>query len=340
MRPRLLILDEPTAPLGPRESRLLFAAIARLKAAGVAILYVSHRFAEVLNLCDAVTVLRNGRHVITTAIHDWTEARLTEAMIGTAAELYRRNVRPRGRVMLELRDVSLGEKLRGISLDLHRGEIVGVTGLLGAGQNELGRVIGGDIVPDAGEIRVGGSPRRFAAPSDAVAAGICLLTEERKLEGILPNRTLRENIGIGSLRRLAGTAGLVRAAREGAATAAAAKALGIVAASSETPIRSLSGGNQQKALVARWHLADMEVFVLIEPTRGVDVGARADIYRRLDELAQAGKAVLFVSSDIAEVLTLADRILVVRSGGIAAETGAGDLGEEALNLLVQGAAAA
>ncbi|MBN8998373.1 MAG: sugar ABC transporter ATP-binding protein, partial [Rhizobiales bacterium] len=162
---------------------------------------------------------------------------------------------------------------------------------------------------------------RPRGPADAVAAGICLLTEERKTEGILPNRSLRENLAVASL-----------SARRGP--------LGVVAASIEVPIRTLSGGNQQKALLARWQLADMELFVLIEPTRGVDVGARAEIYRRLDALARAGKAIIVVSSDLAEVLAIADRILVVRDGRIAAEAEPDGLGEEALNLLVQGAEAA
>ncbi len=338
--PRVLILDEPTAPLGARESQLLFDAIARLKAQGVAILYVSHRFAEVLALCDVVTVLRNGRQIVTTTVAGWTEARLTEAMIGSAAQLYERAPRPRGAAAFELRDIAWGQRLRGVGLTLHSGEIVAVTGLLGAGQNELGRIVGGDLVPAAGTLLVGGRPRRFAAPSDAVAAGICMLTEERKQEGIMPNLSVRENIGIGSLRALGGPLGIVSPAREAARTDAAAQTFGVVAASLALPIRSLSGGNQQKALVARWHLADMDVFVLIEPTRGVDVGARADIYRRLDALARAGKAILVISSDIAEVLTLADRILVVRDGRIAAEIGAGEESEEGLNLLAQGAAAA
>ena len=230
--------------------------------------------------------------------------------------------------------------MRGVSLSLRRGEIVALTGLLGAGQNEIGRLLGGDLAADGGTVVRSGRPVSFAGPHAAVGAGVCLLTEERKTEGILPNLPLRDNIAVASLARRRGPLGLVRQAAETVAAGEAAAAFGVVSASLEAAMRTLSGGNQQKAMLARWDLADAEIFVLIEPTRGVDVGARADIYRRLDGLARAGKAILVVSSDLVEVLALADRILVVRDGRIAAQTGAENLDEEALNLIIQGAAAA
>ncbi|MBB3930129.1 ABC-type sugar transport system ATPase subunit [Kaistia hirudinis] len=338
--PRILILDEPTAPLGSAESELLFAAIARMKAEGVAILYVSHRFAEVLALCDVATVLRNGRRIVTTPLAGWTESRLTDAMIGARSERFERRPRPAGEEALTLSGVTWRHRLSGIDLVARRGEILGITGLLGAGQNELGRLIGGDIVADSGTLNVRGRVQRFGSPADAVQAGVCLLTEERKAEGILPNLSLRENIAIASLKDRRGPFGTVRSGPERTEAKREAEAFGVVAASVETPIRSLSGGNQQKALVARWHLADMEVFVLIEPTRGVDVGARADIYRRLDEMARDGKAIIVISSDLVEVLAVCDRILVMRAGRIAAETTPEAAGEDALNLLVQGVEAA
>ena len=228
--------------------------------------------------------------------------------------------------------------MRDASFAAHRGEILALTGLLGGGQNEIARLIGGDLSADAGTIEVSGERRSFASPHDAVAAGICLLTEDRKHEAILPNLPVRENIAVASLGARAGFGGVIRQADEKSATARAAENFGVVASSPEAPIRTLSGGNQQKALLARWHLADADIFVLIEPTRGVDVGARADIYRRLDALAKAGKAIIVVSSDLAEVLAIADRILVVRDGRISAETTPQQVDEERLSLLVQGAA--
>ena len=340
LRPKLLILDEPTAPLGQYESQLLFSAIAKLKQQNVAILYVSHRFAEVLALCDTATVLRNGRHVVTTSLAGWSEARLTEAVLGAVSASYQSGRRQAGETALAVTGLRWRNRVRDISFSVRRGEIVGLTGLLGAGQNEIARLIGGDLVADASEITIGGWKISARTPRDAVRAGICLLTEERKVEGILPNLSLRENIALASLDRRRGRLGIVQAKMEARATGDAARDFGVVGASAETPMRALSGGNQQKALLARWALADSDVFVFVEPTRGVDVGARADIYRRLDALAQAGKAIVVVSSDLAEVLALVHRILVIRDGGIAAETTPQQTDEEQLNLLVQGAKAA
>jgi ABC-type sugar transport system ATPase subunit len=338
--PRLLILDEPTAPLGQRESQLLFQAIAELRKQDVAILYVSHRFAEVLALCDLATVLRNGRHVVTTSLAGWSESRLTEAMLGTASESYRAQVHEPGEVLLSVSGLRWGTRVRDVDLTVRRGEIVGLTGLLGAGQNEIARLIGGDLIPDAGRLAVGGKTINARLPHDAVGAGICLLTEERKTEGILPNLSVAQNIAVASLSSRRGPLGTVRGHAESEATAAAAHDFGVIAASLDVPIRTLSGGNQQKALLARWGMADSDVFVLVEPTRGVDVGARADMYRRLDKLARSGKAILVVSSDLVEVLTLAQRILIVRDGRIVAETAPAATNEEQLNLMIQGAAAA
>jgi ABC-type sugar transport system ATPase subunit len=338
--PKILILDEPTAPLGQRESEQLFTAIRRLRKQGVALLYVSHRFAEVLELCDVATVLRNGRKIVTTSLAGWSEARLTDAMIGAQTERYVALARTTAQTALAADNLRLGHRVRGVSLDVRRGEIVALTGLLGAGQNEIARILGGDLRADSGTLQKDGKPIALRNPSDAVAAKIALLTDERKHEGILPNLPLRENIAVASLGDRRGPAGVVDAATERREVQRVVSDFGVVAASIEVPIRTLSGGNQQKALIARWDLADADVFVLIEPTRGVDVGARADIYRRLDTLARSGKAVIVVSSDVPEVLTLADRILVVRDGVIAAETMPAAVDEERLNLMIQGAAAA
>ncbi|MCB1487180.1 MAG: sugar ABC transporter ATP-binding protein [Bauldia sp.] len=338
--PKILILDEPTAPLGQKECDQLFAAIDRLKAQGVAIIYVSHRFAEVLSLCDTATVLRNGRLVVTTSLDGWSERRLTDTMIGARSEIYEGTDRTAGEPLLSVSGLAWGARVRGVDLTLRRGEIVSLTGLLGAGQNEIARMIGADLIPTAGRIAVAGKTISPRSPREAVAAGICLLTDERKQEGILPNRTLGENIAVASLDQRRGPLGTVKRDAERQAIASTIETFGVVAASQDVPMRTLSGGNQQKALIGRWHLADADIFVLVEPTRGVDVGARADIYRRLDALARDGKAILVVSSDLPEVLAIADRILVVNDGRIHAETAPQAIDEEHLNLLVQGTEAA
>ena len=334
--PALLILDEPTAPLGKVECDRLFEAIRRLREGGIAILYISHRFGEVLDLCDRVTVLRNGRVVVTDTLRGWTDARLTEAMIGRRTERFlRADDVPPGRERLRLEALRWRDRVKGVDLSVRAGEIVFLTGLLGAGQNEIARMAGGDLAPDSGTILVDGTARIFAGPACAVAARICLLTDDRKREGLLPHLSVRDNIALPSLSRRS-ACGFVKGPNEAAATARVAQRFGVVARSLGAPIATLSGGNQQKALLARWDLEEADIFVLIEPTRGVDMGARAEIYRRLEALAHSGKAVLAVSSDLAEALAIADRILVVSGGRIAAETTPDEATEDELNLLVQG----
>ncbi|MBV8568928.1 MAG: sugar ABC transporter ATP-binding protein [Methylobacteriaceae bacterium] len=336
--PSVLVLDEPTAPLAAREADRLFGVMHALRSQDIAVLFVSHKFREILDHCDRATILRNGRKVTTTALTGLSEADLTEAMIGTKTPRHvHSGLRARGDVVLEAAGLSYG-KVRDVSLTFAAGEIVALTGLLGAGQNDIARLLGGDLVPEDGEIRVRGRPARFRSPRGAVAAGICLLTDDRKQEGILPNLPLGDNIALPSLDRRAVLASWIDQAAERRAVGTQIARFGVVARSLSQPMRTLSGGNQQKALLSRWHLDDCAVFVLIEPTRGVDVGARAEIYRRMEELAADGRAIVIVSSDIQEVLAVADRILVVRDGRIAAETSPRARGEDELHLMVQGAA--
>jgi ABC-type sugar transport system ATPase subunit len=336
--PTVLILDEPTAALGQREAGRLFDILRGLRAEGIAIIYVSHRFAEILDLCDSATVLRNGRVVATTDLEGWTAKRLTEAMVGGGTEVFVATRRKAtGEHFLEARELTWKSRVRGASFSVFKGEILVLTGVLGAGQNEIGRIVGGDLRAESGRITLAGHEFHLTNPQSAAAHGICLLTDDRKQEGILPNLSLAANIALPSLGRRRIGGGFVDVAMERRAVAAAKDRFGVVARSLTAPIRTLSGGNQQKALIARWHLADANLFVLIDPTRGVDVAARAEIYRRLDALADAGKAVIVVSSDIPEALALADRILVVRDGAIVAETHPAETNEEHLNLLVQGA---
>jgi len=337
--PTVLVLDEPTAALGGREVERLFAILRRLSGEGMSIVYVSHRFREILDLCDRATVLRNGRVVTTAELAGWKEADLTEAIVGGRSEVFAR-ARPaanRRTPMIAAEGVRYSEKVKDVSFSVAEGEILALTGLLGAGQNEIARLLGGDLQLDAGSIVIGGRKVVLRHPSDGRAAGICLVSDERKREGILPNLMLRENIALPSLgHRRAGGLFVDRTA-ERTAVAESVRQFGVVAGSLETPMRSLSGGNQQKALIARWHLAAAMAFVLIEPTHGVDVVARGEIYRRLDALAAAGKALVVVSSEIAEVLAIADRILIIREGLIAAATTPSETDEEGLNLMIQGA---
>jgi ABC-type sugar transport system ATPase subunit len=337
--PAVLVLDEPTAALGSREVERLFAILRRLSGQGMSIIYVSHRFSEILDLCDRATVLRNGRVVTTANLTGWKEADLTEAMVGGRSEVFAR-ARPVAvcrTPMIAAEGLRYGDQVKEVSFSVAEGEILALTGLLGAGQNEIARLLGGDLQPDAGSIVIGGRKVVLRHPSDGRAAGVCLVSDERKREGILPNLTLRENIALPSLGQRRSGGLFVDRTAERTAVAESVRQFGVVAGSLETPMRSLSGGNQQKALIARWHLAAAMAFVLIEPTHGVDVAARGEIYRRLDALAAAGKALVVVSSEIAEVLAIADRILIIRQGLIAAATTPSETDEEGLNLMIQGA---
>jgi ABC-type sugar transport system ATPase subunit len=337
-RPSILVLDEPTAALGNREAERLFGILRALRAEGMSIVYVSHRFREILDLCDRATVLQNGAVVTTANLAGWTEVDLAEAMVGGRTQMF---VRARGAatgaVLIEARDLCYRDQVSQISFSVAAGEIVALTGLLGAGQNEIARLLAGDLRPDAGSIAVGGRNVVMRHPSDGNAEGICLVSDERKREGILPNLALRENVALPSLSRRRAAGLLVDVIAERLAVARAMEQFDVVAGSLETPIRTLSGGNQQKSLIARWHLAAAVVFILIEPTHGVDVAARAQIYRRLDALAAGGGALIVVSSEITEILAIADRILVIREGRIAGETTTVDTDEESLNLMIQGA---
>ena len=336
--PSVLVLDEPTAALAQREAERLFIILKGLRAEGIAIIYVSHRFREILDLCDRATVLRNGRVVATPDLVDLTEADLTEAMVGGATEVYQRNAPAAlGQVLLECEGLGWRGRVKEVGFAVKAGEILALTGLLGAGQNEIARLLGGDLVPDAGTIRLRGKAAAIRDPGAGVAAGICLLTDERKSEGVLANLALRENIALPSLAHRRTVRIFVDPAAERAAVREEVRQFGVVASSIEVPMRTLSGGNQQKALIARWHLDHAAVFVLIEPTQGVDVSARSEIYRRLEALSAAGKGLVIISSEIPELLALADRILVLRAGRIVTEITPAETDEERLNLLIQGA---
>jgi ABC-type sugar transport system ATPase subunit len=336
--PNVLVLDEPTAALGKRDVERLFVILHGLRSEGISIVYVSHRFREILDLCDRATVLRNGAVVTATKLAGWTEADLTEAMVGGRSELFARSraVAP-GPALIEAHGLCYRDQVKDITFSVAAGEIVALTGLLGSGQNEIARLLAGDRRPDAGSIAIRGQTVTLRHPSDGNLAGVCLLSDERAREGILANLALRENVALPSLNRRRAAVLFVDATTERWAVRQLMQQFGVVASSLETPIRTLSGGNQQKALIARWHLATAGIFILIEPTHGVDVAARTQIYRTLDALAASGRALIVVSSEITEILAIADRILIIREGRISATTTPLETDEESVNLMIQGA---
>jgi len=316
---KILVMDEPTAALAPREVERLFALMRELKSQGIGIVYVSHRLEEIFEIADSVTVLRDGRHIADIEIGDLTRRRLIELMVGRPMdrEFHRTRLTP-GPAVLEVSGLTRGKAVQDVSFRIHAGEIVGLTGLVGAGRTETARLIFGADRAERGFLRLDGKTLRIGSPRDAIRAGICLLTEDRKAEGLILSRSVRENFSLASLARLQ-FLGFVRQQLERTAFASYVDRLRIRIPHQEQLARNLSGGNQQKVLLSRWLQRDTQVFLFDEPTRGIDVGAKQEIYQLIATLAEQGKAILLISSELPEVLNLCDRILVMRNGRISGE---------------------
>ncbi len=319
LRARILVMDEPSAALTGQEVEHLFAVIRELKSQGIGIIYISHRLDEVFALADNVTVLRDGRHVATRPVAEVTRAGLIELMVGRTleSEFPRRDV-ALGPERLVVRDLCRGQTVQGVSFSVRRGEVVALTGLVGAGRTETARLIFGADRADSGVVELDGKRLSIRGPRDAIREGICLLTEDRKAQGLVLGLSARENFALGNLVQLS-RLGFVDGRRERAAFARYAGALRLKATSPEQTTATLSGGNQQKVVLARWLQANASVIIFDEPTRGIDVGAKYEIYLLINELASQGKAILLISSELPEVLGLADRILVMRGGRIVGE---------------------
>lgn len=315
---RLLILDEPTATLSQSEVDALFGVLRQLRARGLGILYVSHRLEEIFSLANRVTVLRDGRHVATRSVEGLTRDLLIRDMVGrdVSEEFPARSGRC-GPVVLQVRNLSAPPRVSGVSLDVRAGEIVALAGLVGAGRTSAALALMGAI-PAAGSIRLGNIETRFGGPDEAIAAGLAYVTEDRKGRGILAQMGVDDNITLTHLSTFA-HAGLLPPRKLLAAAAEVARDFDLRAATLSQPAGTLSGGNQQKALVGRYLIRPPRVLILDEPTRGVDVGARAEIYRAINRLTEQGLGILMISSDLLEVLGMADRIIVMRAGRVAGE---------------------
>ena len=313
---RLLILDEPTATLTSREITHLFRQIALLKARGVAIVYISHRLDELQQVADRVMVLRDGRHIDTRPMRELTQADIVRSMVGRDVhEGLDRDVRPRGKRALAVRGLARGNVVRDVSFDLHAGEVLGLAGLVGSGRTELLRLIHGADRKDSGDVLLGDAtvPAKIASPVQAVRAGIGFVTEDRKSQGLLLPQSIRVNTTLANLRAVS-RAGWLQGEEERREVERLRELLRVRSDSIEQPVDQLSGGNQQKIVFARWLHRDCDVLLLDEPTRGVDIGARADIYAQMDRLAADGKALLMVSSDLRELMSVCDRIGVMSAG--------------------------
>jgi ribose transport system ATP-binding protein len=334
---RILILDEPTSALSTSEVEHLFALLRRLKSEGVAIVYVSHRMDEIMEIADRVTILRDGRHVLTEELPHLTLDVIIERMIGRRSGGFAtpEGAAP-GEALLELRGISTERKLQGIDLTLRRGEVVGVAGLLGSGRSTLARVIYGMEPVSAGEIRVMGRKFELNRPQDAIAAGIALVPEDRNRQGVIAAHSVAANLILVALDRISRKSWISR--RESASLVSAQmRQMRIKADSPDTPVRALSGGNQQKVVIGKWLAMDPDILVLDEPTAGIDIGSKAEIVALIREMARRGKAILLISSESAELLAAADRIVIMRDGRItrelrrdALDPAAGEHGDPAL----------
>jgi ABC-type sugar transport system ATPase subunit len=321
---RVIVMDEPTSSLTSVETKKLHRMIRTLRESGRTIVYVSHFLDEVLELADTVTVLRSGRLVRTAPVAEETEESLVAGMFGAAAEAehFEKPQRSTAPVVLEVSGLHRRGVLRDISLQIRAGEIVGLAGLVGSGRSELARAIAGVDPIDGGTIAVDGRARHIRSPADAMAAGMAFLPESRTDDGLFMELTLAANTTFADLRSVASRFGVLRRALERAKTSSLLKVLSVEPPIPSARVENLSGGNQQKVLFARWLFRNPHVLILDEPTRGVDVAARAAIHRLINNLAAEGTAVLLISSEIEEVLGLAHRVLVIRRGSITREFGA------------------
>jgi ribose transport system ATP-binding protein len=319
---RIIVMDEPTTSLTTRETDRLFEVIAALKADGIAIIYISHRMEEIYRIADRVSVLRDATYVGTLERSELSASKLVSMMVGRdLSSFYKKEHRaPAGerKSVLSVRGIGDGRRVHDVSFDVHAGEVLGIAGLVGSGRTEMARLIYGADTKTSGTVSLSGKELHIASTSDALDAGIAYLTEDRKALGLFLDMTINENINIGVIGKDA-RFGLLDFAAGRSRTEKAVANLSIRAASTRMNAGALSGGNQQKALLARLLETEPKAVILDEPTRGVDVGAKSEIYRIIDELAQKGIAIVVISSDLPEIIGIADRVLVMRAGRIAGE---------------------
>ena len=335
--PRVLVMDEPTSALSTCEITDLFRVVRELAERGVGIVYVSHRFEEIFDLADRVTVLRDGRHVATRPVAETSRDELIHVMVGRPLDrFFKRHRRPQERVVLEAGDVCLAHAddtqatpvVDGVSLRVRAGEILGVAGLMGAGRSELLECLFGvHGARAAGTLRLDGAPVGITSPAEAIGHGFALVTEDRKRSGLVPGMSVRHNLTLPALARTLRW-GMLSGRRERRLARAGIERLSIRCRSDRQDIAMLSGGNQQKVVVGKWLAGDPRVLLLDEPTRGIDVGAKAELYQLLAELAERGCAIVMASSELPELLNLCDRILVLREGRVSAVFGHAEATQE------------
>ena len=328
----LLIFDEPTSSLSEAETREVFRIVAQLKARGVGVIYITHRLDELRTIGDQVTVLRDGETVHTSALADLSMDQLIKHMVGReVSQFYQRERMERGQVRLKVQGLTRAPLLQNISLEVHAGEILGIGGLIGAGRTELCRAIFGIDQIDAGSIEVDGVVRSIRSPREAVMAGLAYITEDRQKTGLALGLPIGQNITLASLDRVS-QYGMLNQTAERAVETKFMERLRVKAANALQLVGRLSGGNQQKVAIAKWLAREASIFLFDEPTRGIDVGAKAEVFALMEDLARQGAAILMVSSELPELVQVADRILVMRQGQLTGELKSGCSQEEIMHL--------
>lgn len=316
---KLIIMDEPTAPLTEREVEVLFRIIHKLKAEGITIIYISHRLDELYEVSDRVTVMRDGCYIMTTDTKDVSKDKLIAAMVGRELK---KNFEARAvkteEILLETKNLG-GNGVQPFSIQLHKGEVLGFAGLVGAGRTEYAQLIFGAAEKECGEVYLNGERALIRSPQDAVKYGIGMVPEDRKLCGALLRMSISDNIVVSILKRISNRFSFVDKNQEKEIAAEQMQALQIKAPSANTQVNNLSGGNQQKVVLAKWLANDSSVLILDEPTRGIDVAAKQEIYKLINELAAQGKGIIVISSDMEEIIGIADRILILYEGRLSGE---------------------
>lgn len=316
---KIIVMDEPTSALTNKETKILFRVMRHLKDQGITILYISHRLEEVFEIADRVTVLRDGSHISTSLIADITTDDIVKMMVGRElGDLYSKKASPQSEHILEVKGLCSGKSLKNISFYLNKGEVLGISGLIGAGRTELARAIFGIDPFDQGEIFIDGKSVKIRSPREAISMGIGFLTEDRKEQGLFLGMSVRENITIGVLKEFS-FLGFPFFMKLKVLAEKYIKQMNIRTPGINQKVKNLSGGNQQKVLIARWLNLNPRVLILDEPTRGIDVGAKAEIYTLIDRLAQDGVGIILISSELPEIIGISDRVIVLRQGSITGE---------------------
>lgn len=335
---RIIIFDEPTASLTPEEKKYFFDLVLSLKARGVSVIFISHALEEALQIADRITVLRDGQHVVTDLKGNFDRARIVQAMVGrdlsqTLYGVKKTTVRRGGDCLLSIRNLRMAAMVKNNSLSVFAGQVTGVFGLVGAGRTETFKVVAGLIKRDffhGGEILLRGKPVRYRVASSAVRDGIAYVTEDRKVEGFFETMSIAQNIYMGLLGKLGGAFGLVSQVRAAEVGERWSKLLNVRAISKDVKVIELSGGNQQKVVIAKSLVQEPDVIIFDEPTRGVDVGAIAEIHSEINRLADSGKAVVVISSYLPEIMALSDRILVAKQGKVVVEFAGNEATQEGI----------